>query len=106
MLKINLATQEPMGPHGIDRKGSSQEGNLPLGIGATQIDHLPPRVGLQIQRPVGWEWTPWRACSVLRDGCNRRRETAPIGSGPWQVGMVKALQTLACQRPLKCSITA
>ena len=81
-----------MGPRGIDRKGSSQEGTLPLGIGATQIDHLPPRVGLQIQRPVGWEWTPCRA--VLRP----LRQTAAIGGEKLlrsaldhgQVGMVKA----------------
>lgn len=93
MLKIDLTAQEPMGPQGIDRKGSSQERDRSLGSGATQIDHLPTRVGLQIQRPVGRGRAPWRA--VLRP----LRHAPAIGGEKLlrsaldhgQVDMVKAL---------------
>lgn len=52
MLKVHLAAYEPMRPHRIDRKGPPEQRDTPVSIGAAQIDYLPARMDLQVQRPV------------------------------------------------------
>lgn len=66
LAKVHLTTDQAIRPQGIDREAVPQQRDSPMGIGASQVDHLSGRRCLQVQMPVVGKRPPlWPGVGAL-----------------------------------------
>ena len=84
-VEVDLGTDQPVGPRGVDLEAAAQHLHGPLRVGAPQEDQPAARVGLQVQRPALGERPTARGRLDPRRGPQpaRRPRTCPTGpAGP------------------------
>ena len=56
LVQIDIGSDQPMRPGGIDGEVPSQQSRLATVVGASQEDHLSVEFGLEVELPVVREW--------------------------------------------------
>lgn len=103
MIEVDMRSNKTMRPTWIDEPAMAEDGRSPLFGGATQIDDLTVRTGLQVELKMSGEWTP-RGRLLQAPGPVDRiamQETVIAGTQGRQVIMVKTMPHLSDPKAVK-----